>query len=502
MKSKRFGFLIKVLVLTLSLFIFPEKAFSNFEKHFPLLNLLISAPIFKRENTKVSSNNEVYDFLQKLSKKSSHVKYLEMKLSGSDKGIPYLIISENGNYDSNKLTIWIQSMQHGDEYGSGEAALGLADFFSINSENILKDINILIFPRLNMYGAENETLFLKGDIDMNTDHALLSTPETQALKKELLKYNPEVILDIHEYPASRDSFAKLPTKKILPYYDILVSQPTNVNISDSIKSKQKNDIQNIKNTLEKKGITTGNYYSGVSEPKDILTLQVPKSTIKIARNNFALTPTFTFLIEGRGKDLGLQFFQRRVGSLEQTILTFVNHLKNDSSNIKKQILKERADIITEKERSILLLGKEEIYPDNFKFINLNTNKVEDFHVNMLIDFKKTEAFSRIAPLGYLIEPTNQKMITKLKRHSIIYSTLESEKTFTIESYRKLSDKKEYSLESSEKIFPAGTIFIDLKQSQKILILLLLEPESESSFVNLGILSSETELLPYYRIVEK
>ncbi|MGL4254085.1 MAG: M14 family zinc carboxypeptidase [Fusobacteriaceae bacterium] len=499
---KKIDLFLKIAVLNFFLLLFSEKSYSNLEEHFPLLNLLISTPIFQRESIRFSTNEEIYEFLQKLPQKSPHVQYKEMELPSGERGIPYVVIAENGEYNPQKTTIWIQAMQHGDEHGSGEAALGLADFFSLNTEQLLEDINILIFPRLNMYGAERKKTFLRGNVDMNTDHALLSSPETKVLKKELLKYTPEVILDLHEYPASEDSFAKLPTKRILPYYDILLSPPTNINIPDSIKTRQKTDIEAVKNNLEKKGVTIGSYYSGIRENNGILTLQVPSSSIKIARNNFALIPSLSFLVEGRGKDLGLKFFQRRVGSLEETVVAFINNFKAQSLNIKNQISDERISLISKKDITVFLAGESEIYPDRYKFINLKTNKVENFSVNMLIDLRKLGAISRKAPLGYLVEAKSQQLITKLKRHGIIYSVLDSEKTFHVESFRKTPGKKEYLLESQEKIFPADTILVDLEQLQKLLILLLFEPESEASFANLGLIPSKDTILPYYRILER
>lgn len=499
--GKRINLFVMALIFNLILLSFSKKSYGNLEEHFPLLNMLISTPIFQRDTNRFTTNEEVYKFLQNLSKKSPHVKYSEMELTSGDKAIPYVIISENSHYNPEKITIWIQAMQHGDEHGSGEAALGLADFFSLNIDNILGDMNILVFPRLNMYGAERKKTFLEGNIDMNTDHALLASPEAKALKREMLIYTPEVILDLHEYPASEKSFSKLPTKRILPYYDILLSPPTNINISDSIKNRQKSDIEKIKNNLEKKGVTIGSYYSGIKEKDGVLTLLVPSSSIRIARNNFALIPSLSFLLEGRGKDLGLKFFQRRVGSLEETGVAFINNFRLQSQELKKYISNERENIISKKDTVVFLSGKNEVYRDSYRFINMETNKIEKFNVNMITDSTKLGAISRKAPLGYLVDPKSERLISKLNKHGILYTPLTNEKKFYVEAFER-KDKDKYLMESFEKFFPPKTLFIDINQMQKLLILLLFEPESEGSFVNLGLIPSRDLTLPYYRVIEK
>ncbi|MGL5100940.1 MAG: hypothetical protein ACRC6B_13075 [Fusobacteriaceae bacterium] len=82
---KKIDFFLKVAILNFFLLLFSEKSYSNLEEHFPLLNLLISTPIFQRESVRLSTNEEVYEFLQKLSKKSPHIQYREIELSSVEK---------------------------------------------------------------------------------------------------------------------------------------------------------------------------------------------------------------------------------------------------------------------------------------------------------------------------------------------------------------------------------------------------------------------------------
>lgn len=489
---------ISIAFIFFIFFLMAEKTFSTMEKHFPLLNLIASSPAFQKQETKFTSNEEVYNTLKKLSEKSLHVSYFETEL----KKIPYVLISENKKYSPQKSTIWIQAMQHGDEHGSGEAALGLAEYFSLNVGGHLEKMNVIVFPRLNMYGAEKNNNRLAGGIDMNTDHILLSASETKDIKKEIMRYNPEVILDLHEYPASEEAFSKFSKNKILPYYDILISPPTNKNISEVIKNRQKNQVQEIKKHLEKNEVRIGSYYNGVKENAEGITLQVPSASIKIARNAFALIPAFSFLVEGRGKDLGLKLFQRRVGSIEDTVVAFINLYKGQSPEMKRYLAEEREKIMENKDMKIILSTGGEVYRDDFIFIDTENENVKNYRVNMQADFSNDIEVIREQPAGYIVNSEEKSIIEKLQSHGIKFTQLMENTEYTIEEYKKGEDRKSYILKRKQKNIPSGSIIVRLNQMQNILIGLLFEPESETSFINLNLVSRREEYLPYSRIVEK
>lgn len=475
------------------IFIFQESS-ATLEKYFPLLSLVASSPAFQRGNVRFTSNDEVFQVLKNISEKSPHAIYKEMELES----IPYLIIAENRNYNPGKPTVWIEAMQHGDEPGSGEAALGLAEFFSLNPAGYLQSMNIIIVPRLNTTG-ENR---LSGNIDMNMDHALLAAPETRALKREVMRYNPEFFIDLHEYPASEEAFSIFSKDKILPYYDILISPPTNRNVRDAIKDQQKQHLQIIKSNLEKNGVRIGAYYNGVKQNDQGITLQVPSSSIKIARNAFALIPTYSYLIEGRGKDLGLKLFQRRVGSLEESVVGFLNLYKKQGSDIKRHLTSERVKIKNEKNTLAVLATGGEVYSDNFNFLDRESETVKNYRVNMRADFSKTGGIIRSKPFGYVLNSNERDIIRKLDAHMIHYTPLEKDTVFSVEQYRVSNDNRGYTLEKSQKMVPAGNIIIELNQLQNILIMLLFEPESEANFLNMNLLSRRGEYLPYSRIISK
>ena len=64
---------------------------------------------------------------------------------------------------------------------------------------VLSRVNVLIIPRANPDGAENFTRDLANGINLNRDHLLLSTPESRAIASVLNQYQPDVVLDSHEY---------------------------------------------------------------------------------------------------------------------------------------------------------------------------------------------------------------------------------------------------------------------------------------------------------------
>ena len=62
---------------------------------------------------------------------------------------------------------------------------------------LLQRVNVVIVPRANPDAAETFARTAANGIDINRDHLLLRTPELLAITAAVLRYAPQVMLDLH-----------------------------------------------------------------------------------------------------------------------------------------------------------------------------------------------------------------------------------------------------------------------------------------------------------------
>ncbi|MDP3642574.1 MAG: M14 family metallopeptidase [Bacteroidota bacterium] len=183
-----------------------------------------SQPLTIAESSKfesTSTEKDVNDFIQKITKHSSIVRVETMAVSIESRAIPLLIIADPMIKSPVKLStdkrvvLYIQANIHAGEVEGKEASLMFArDLISGMKKEILKNVIVLICPNFNPDGNEaistkNRTyqngpkngvgLRYNGQmLDINRDAMKLETPEMSGLLKNvLLKWDPQITVDCH-----------------------------------------------------------------------------------------------------------------------------------------------------------------------------------------------------------------------------------------------------------------------------------------------------------------
>ena len=104
--------------------------------------------------------------------------------------------------------IFIQCGQHGDEGESREAGKRLINEI-INNPSSYENVSIAICTNANPDGASADDREQSNGIDMNRDHLLLRAKETQILQKFILDFQPNIFVDVHNFPAQEDFLTKI-----------------------------------------------------------------------------------------------------------------------------------------------------------------------------------------------------------------------------------------------------------------------------------------------------
>jgi len=154
---------------------------------------------------------EYLDKLALSNNKQFSIKIIGKSAQGRD--IKMLIASEKGTLSNNKPTVLFQAGIHSGEIDGKDATfMLLRDISEGKRDDILKRVNILFIPILNVDGHERSSQFnrinQRGPIEMgfrtnannlnlNRDYTKLDTPGVKAIVSVVNKYNPDLYIDIH-----------------------------------------------------------------------------------------------------------------------------------------------------------------------------------------------------------------------------------------------------------------------------------------------------------------
>ncbi|KPZ52557.1 M14 family metallopeptidase [Pseudoalteromonas sp. P1-25] len=139
--------------------------------------------------------------------------------SNSNRAIKMLVASEQGFFEagqmanSTKPTILIQAGIHAGEIDGKDAMfMLLRDIATGKRRDILKKVNILFIPILNVDGHERSSAFNRinqrgpakmgfrtnaNNLNLNRDYTKLDTPEVRSVLKVINDYNPNLYIDVH-----------------------------------------------------------------------------------------------------------------------------------------------------------------------------------------------------------------------------------------------------------------------------------------------------------------
>lgn len=184
--------------------------------------------------------------------------------------------------------------QHGNEPAGREACLQrLRDLAFTDDAKLvaqLREQTILFVPTANPDGREANARGNSDGTDINRDHLNLRTPEGRAMAEVVRDWEPEAVVDLHEYGPS-----------IPALYDdeVLVLWPRNLNVDEDIHAQAKElALDFITKDEEEAGYSTDEY--GMYEVADQdIHQSAGDGDEGIARNAMGLRHTLGILVETR-----------------------------------------------------------------------------------------------------------------------------------------------------------------------------------------------------------
>ncbi|MCW5657557.1 MAG: M14 family metallocarboxypeptidase [Burkholderiaceae bacterium] len=202
--------------------------------------------------------------------------------------------------------------QHGDEPAGAEALMVVAEQLAGERlPGVLDRIDVVLLVRANPDGAAWGTRVAADGHDINRDHLLLRTPEAQALAALARRFNPVVVVDVHEHTVVGRYLEKF---NAVQRNDLLLQYATTANYPAALReASERWFMQPLQQALAREGLTHEWYYTNPTTPGD-LRLNMGGMQPDTGRNVHGLKQAVSLLLESRGVGIGRLHLQRRVHS--------------------------------------------------------------------------------------------------------------------------------------------------------------------------------------------
>ena len=493
----------------------------------------IPTPAFKPGRSDFTSQEELVGFVDGLAARSADLRVRIVGQSQEQRAIPLLIFARPAIADGSELakngkpTVLMIGQQHGNEPAGGEAALALAAELSGGpSAQVLDQVNVLIVPRANPDGAYHFVRGLKNGGDVNRDHLLLGTPEGQTLARVFVQYQPDIVLDCHEFGVKLRWFEKFQS---LQKYDALIQYATVSNLPRAITDASEQMFrQPLLRAFDKAGLTHSWYYTtsyDMSDRRVSMGGVVPDT----GRNIAGLRNAVSFLLETRGVGIGRAHYKRRV----YTHLTAIHSiLASTASNadallaLVRQVRKDVANAAGTGE--IVVSSAASTTTHTLDLVDPQTGLDRQIEVDWRSALEIQTRLKRSRPGGYLLPASESRAARRLRQLGVTVLQLAEDASVDVERYRitRAEESKKDDVRRNEEEGSAGVVqiatateaatvaahrgdfYVPLDQPLANVIAAALEPETQSSYAANRLLNlpkidaSQAAFLPLYRLPTK
>ena len=360
-----------------------------------------------------------------------------------------------------KPTVWVEAQIHANETSSGEGALVVLYRFAADAETQkrLEKVNVVIVPRISV---ESSYVFIRdiyGAGDPNRDHIKLQSQEIRALHYGWRQFMPEATVDMHELLAY--AFVQS-SQRMYDITDTKVKQTTSLNQDDAVFEIATDVIRELVTQQPKKGIRIGLY--SVS------------ACVAPATSFYGMYNGLSFLDEVRGIGGGRAYFERRVYTHEQNVMTIIDYVAGHADEIRTTVAKARAGIVergkTYDENNLFVLhhkasGRELSKSDySVTVYDCKADGVPRVKKEERTDFPDQAIRSRPYPTAYVLPadlPEIESILKNAEGNGLEYFRLEDGTAIELQQYYYVGD---YSYKDGDDTVKAG-VEADLRPAQTV-----------------------------------
>ncbi|OJJ52411.1 hypothetical protein ASPSYDRAFT_164803 [Aspergillus sydowii CBS 593.65] len=469
-----------------------------------------------------SSQDDLEEFLEQLAERNNYMTYGTANFTSQEhRSFPYIRLSASHSSSGHrgdsagKVRVWIQGAVHGNEPAGDETTQALLGKFDDDPEwtaSILDKLELVILPRYNPDGVFYFQRTLATNLDPNRDHIKLASQQTRDIKQLMNTFNPHVIVDMHEYSASRPYGGG----KYVHGSDGLFSAAKNLNINKEIrKLSEKLFARNIADDMKAAGLRAEPYVTGTSVSNSSIVADFAEAGTdgKIGRNAMGLTQAIVFLLEMRGIGIADQEFQRRTAA-GLTMLGSIVQTAADNAQKVFTTVEDGIERFIESADDIVVTDYSETKIRPFTMVDRENGSVVHPSVRFASTTPSFANLTRSRPEAYLIPVAWVELAERLRIAGCEVETLDKPFEGPVEALTITSaeiDAAYYegvirvtaTTESSERELrlPKGSFRVSTRQRNAALAMVALEPENIDSYVSFNIVPvEEGDEYPIFRIM--
>ncbi len=495
---------------------------------FPDPQIEINTPAFAAGKVDFTSQAELEGFIDGLARRSRDLRVSIIGYSQEKRAIPLLVFARpaaaaGGDAQKNgKPTVLIIGQQHGNEPAGGEAALALAAELASGAA-ILDRVNVLIVPRANPDGAFHFVRGLANGADVNRDHLLEGTPEGRALGRVFVDFQPDVVLDCHEFGVKTRWFEKFGG---LQKSDALIQYATVSNLAPSLTVVAENMFRApLIAALGAAGLSQSWYYASSYDMTDKVVSMggvVPDT----GRNIAGLRNAVSFLIETRGVGIGRAHYKRRVNTHLIAMRSMLDSAAANGPALLVVVRKLRLDTaLAAGKGELIVAGTSTPTRHVLDLIDPQTGADKAVEVDWRSALEIQVRLKRARPYAYLLPASETEAARRLAQLGVTVLRVQQETSVDGERYRITAVKESRKddvrrndddgaanvVQISTAVEPTrlsartGDFYVPLDQPLANVIAAALEPETQSSYAAnrvLGLPKAAGEgsaYLPLYRL---
>lgn len=498
---------MKTKLLYLSFFITSLSIFAQdnslmYEKFFPNPSKDIPFPITKGSSNYYTGYKTSIEYINDLAAK--HPDMITVGSIGvSQRGfnVPSVTFSNKNTIpEADKIRVCFLASIHGNEPISTDGMLYLMTELANNQKysHLFDNIILEIIPMVNVDGYIDDKRDANDKTDLNRNLTILDVVETVNVKNAINRFNPHVVIDFHEYEPTKKDFLEI-NDCFTSSYDIMFLYTGNLNVNSNIRKLIREDfVSPTKAVLEQNNRRVTDYLTTAWSDKKVV-LNIGGNSARSSATNYALQNRISILMEIRGVSEKEKAVKRRIETSFLTAISYLEIAANKADLVKESILKANQETAQKKDAIILSSESEKInFP--FVFVNTCTNEFETVLFEANYNVNQSPVTTRNRPDGYVLATTSKQIIKTLNASGIIYQIIDAKTRLEVETFKQLDSRKFDIIKESVEI-PEGAIVIDESQKMGNLIIELLEPEGNNSFVANRLLKpfKGTNTLRIYRI---
>ena len=490
---------------------------------FPDPAVTLRTPAFEPGRSAFTSNAELRQLLRGLVREApggpNATQVRLLALGSSQSGVPIEALLFTRTADASVMglragtrpTVLLVGQQHGDEPAGSEALLVLAqDLAQGRLEALLDRINVVILPRANPDGAQDNRRVTASGIDANRDHLLLRTPEAQAQAQLVREYRPAVVVDAHEYTVVGRYLEKFAA---VQRFDALVQYATTANLPEFVTRAAEEWFRRpMLAALKRQGLNGEWYHTTSNDPAD-KKVSMGSTRPDTGRNVNGLTNAVSILIDTRGVGIGRMHLKRRV----QTHVVAIGSVLASAAGRATDLVKLRQYV--DNEVSALACQGEVVVeagptPSEYALTMLDPETGADKVVNVAWDsaLQLRNLKARARPCGYWLGAGEADAVQRLRGLGVIVQRIDDKGVVRGETYRELAREAGVREDVPGASFDAGGVvrvqvetvpalldvvpgswYVPLDQPLANLVVAALEPDTQNSYFANGIVAEIANL---------